>query len=206
MQVLYGWTLGVIEAVCLTLVSGFSGKSLPLSTAVCATVSFILVGMWRASTFVVCFAVDYIVHYGLSYIECHEDGTFNLGAGRQNRVRFAFFEMGISVIGGSITTIGASLFLFQCQLTFFAQFGRFMCTTIVISIVYANTVYMALLAIYGPEGNDGMLCAPASAPSTAQVADVRVADETGRAGVKKDESLAESAVRKAGDAEDEQWR
>lgn len=124
-MVVYGWTLGVIEAVCLTLVSGFS--------------------------------VDYIVHLGLSYIECKEDGAFGLGQGRQARVRFAFFEMGVSIFGGAVTTVGASIFLFFCYLTFFAQFGRFMCTTIVLSIVYANTLYAALLAWFGPEGDEGNL-------------------------------------------------
>jgi hypothetical protein len=94
MMTLYGWTLGVIESVCLTLVSGFS--------------------------------VDYVVHYGLSYIECQEDGAFNLGKGRQNRVRFAFFEMGVSVLGGSVTTIGASAFLFFCTIGLFQKFGIFM--------------------------------------------------------------------------------
>ena len=94
MMTLYGWTLGVIESVCLTLVSGFS--------------------------------VDYVVHYGLSYIECQEDGAFDLGKGRQNRVRFAFFEMGVSVIGGSVTTIGASAFLFFCTIGIFSKFGIFM--------------------------------------------------------------------------------
>lgn len=142
MMVLYGWTLGVIEAVCLTLVSGFS--------------------------------VDFIVHYGLSYIECHEDGTFDLGKGRQNRVRFAFFEMGVSVIGGSMTTIGASIFLFFCDLTIFSQFGRFMCTTIILSILYANTLYMASLSIAGPEGKQGQLCAASEGVDYANTA---VADE-----------------------------
>jgi predicted RND superfamily exporter protein len=136
-----------MEAVCLTLVSGFS--------------------------------VVFIVHYGLSYIECHEDGTFELGKGRQSRVRFAFFEMGVSVIGGAVTTIGASIFLFFCDLTIFAQFGRFMCTTIVLSILYANTLFMSILALLGPEGKQGQLCRGKSD------ADTTVADEPDDAGTSK---------------------
>ena len=127
MMVLYGWTLGVIEAVCLTLVSGF--------------------------------AVDYIVHFALSYIACKEDGTFGLGVGRANRVTFAFFEMGISVFSGSITTIGASCFLMLAQLVMFAQFGKFMCTTIVLALLYSNTLFMAMLSMCGPSGTAGSIYA-----------------------------------------------
>jgi len=120
-----GWTLGVIECISLTLVTGFS--------------------------------VDFIVHYGISYVECNESGRYGLGVGRAARTHHAFFEMGVSVLGGALTTLGASLFLFGCQLKFFSQFGNFICITVASSFFVANFFYMALCAVGGPEGAVGNL-------------------------------------------------
>merc|ERR1711871_394497 len=120
-----GWTLGVIECISLTLVTGFS--------------------------------VDFIVHYGISYVECRENGSYGLGVGRAARAHHAFFEMGVSVLGGAMTTLGASLFLFGCQLLFFSQFGNFICITVASSFFVANFFYMALCSVAGPEGAKGNL-------------------------------------------------
>ena len=67
----------------------------------------------------------------------------------------AFVEMGVSILGGGITTIGASIFLFMCYLSFFEQFGIFICSTIALSLLVSNTLYAALCFIAGPEGDTG---------------------------------------------------
>jgi protein dispatched 1 len=84
------------------------------------------------------FAVDYVVHLSHSYAQAYGSS----GA----RVETAFGEMGISVLHGMVTSVGASIPLFLCQLTFFRKFGTFMFLTISFSWLFANFVFMSALA------------------------------------------------------------
>jgi len=124
---IYGWEVGIIEAICAVLVVGFS--------------------------------VDYTVHLGISYVERRpgDDGKYNLGSTRNDRVTHAFFELGTSVAAGAMTTLGASLFLFACKVQFFKIFGIFICTVIFWSIVYSHALFMPLCALIGPVGSTGDL-------------------------------------------------
>jgi len=124
MMFLYGWELGIIEAICAVLVVGFS--------------------------------VDYAVHYGISYAERQDkSGQYNLGDTRDDKTLHSFFELGTSVVGGALTTFGASIFLFCCKQTFFRVFGIFLCTVIVGSFMFANFSFMPVLALVGPEKGRG---------------------------------------------------
>jgi protein dispatched 1 len=87
---------------------------------------------------VVGFAVDYVVHLSHSYAEAYGNSD--------SRLLTAFSEMGISVLHGMVTSIGASVPLFLCQLTFFRKFGTFMFLTISFSWLFANFVFMGALA------------------------------------------------------------
>jgi len=115
-MVLQGWALGPIEAICATIVVGFS--------------------------------VDYVVHYALAYVAAPDKK-------RAERVTFALSEVGISVMAGAITTLGASAFLLVTTLSFFSKFGIFMMSTIAFSLVVANVAFVALLALCGPENDVG---------------------------------------------------
>jgi protein dispatched 1 len=84
------------------------------------------------------FAVDYVVHLAHSYTHAYG----NSGA----RMKTAFSEMGISVLHGMVTSVGASVPLFLCQLTFFRKFGTFMFLTISFSWLFANFIFMSALA------------------------------------------------------------
>jgi predicted RND superfamily exporter protein len=119
---LYGWELGIIEAICAVLVVGFS--------------------------------VDYTVHYGIAYMERrpHHDGKYNLGVSREDRMQHSFFELGTSILGGTLTTLGASTFLFMCRVMFFRTFGIFIFTVIFWSFLFAHFFFMPLCALLGPEG------------------------------------------------------
>jgi len=127
---MYGWTLGVIEAICAVLVVGFS--------------------------------VDYTVHYGIAYVERRpeHDGKYNLGSARADRVTHSFFELGTSILGGSMTTLGASAFLFLCKVKFFQIFGIFMFTVIFWSALFAHLFFMPCCALFGPEGTAGDIWCP----------------------------------------------
>lgn len=84
------------------------------------------------------FSIDYVVHLAHSYTKGEGD-TFT-------RIRFAFEEMGISVLNGMLTSVGASIPMFFCSLTFFARFSFFLCSTIAFSWIFANFGFMSLLA------------------------------------------------------------
>jgi len=70
-------------------------------------------------------------------------------------VRTALGEMGITVLGGAITSLGASGMLFGCWLAFFQKFGGFMFGTILFSILWSLGFFMACMASFGPEKNFG---------------------------------------------------
>ena len=50
-------------------------------------------------------SVDYVVHLSADYIHSQEKG-------RSKRMQQAYKNMGISIVSGTITTMGSSLFLF----------------------------------------------------------------------------------------------
>lgn len=60
-------------------------------------------------------AVDYIVHMSAAIAHCE--------AGGQAAVQEALRNVGMSVISGAVTTIGASMFLLPCEMAVFQQFG-----------------------------------------------------------------------------------
>merc|ERR1712176_1128358 len=84
------------------------------------------------------FAVDYVVHLAHAYTTADGD--------TENRVIEAFSDLGISVFNGMVTSVGASIPLFLCQLQFFKKFGIFICLTIAFSWVFANFAFMSLIA------------------------------------------------------------
>jgi hypothetical protein len=101
---------------------------------------------------VVGFSVDFIVHYANSYVESPESLI-----SREEKTTRAMTEMGISILGGGLTTLLASLFLFGTTLQFFYKFGVFMMITVSFSLVYANFFFLPLLALVGPQGDTGNL-------------------------------------------------
>ena len=65
--------------------------------------------------------------------------------------------MGVSVVGGANTTLGASVMLTLCYLKFFSQFGTFMCITIALALVYSLLLFAALCRAFGADGERGSI-------------------------------------------------
>jgi len=84
------------------------------------------------------FSVDYVVHLAHAYKTA--------SGNTDERITAAFGDMGISVLNGMITSIGASIPLFFCQLQFFHKFGIFICLTIAFSWIFANFWFMSVVA------------------------------------------------------------
>ena len=131
----------------------------------CLTISLITVGVvgiiplagWKLGileslnlTLVVGLAVDYVVHLADGYVRSHK-------CSRADKVRETLGHVGISVLSGACTTIGASIFMLFARILFFFQFGIFMFCTIGLSIFYALFFFTTMLALVGPEGNTGSI-------------------------------------------------
>merc|ERR1712151_133017 len=73
------------------------------------------------------------------------------------KMQGALSTMGISVASGAITTMGAGLMLFMCDIAFFQQYGSFIFLVILISFLVALTNLPPLILILGPEGDRGKI-------------------------------------------------
>ena len=99
---------------------------------------------------VVGLSIDYVVHLAEGYRRSsHTD--------RLGRTHDMLQEIGVSVLSGAITTLGASAFLLFAQIVFFVQFGLFMFLTIMFSIAYALVMFTTFMALAGPENETGSL-------------------------------------------------
>lgn len=103
-------------------------------------------------------AVNYVVVIGLSIDYCvHMSQAYTLSHSTQRipRVIQTFEEMGVSVLSSSLSTLGASFFMFFAPVVFFVKFAAFIFVTISLSTLYSLTFFPALLAIVGPTGDFG---------------------------------------------------
>jgi len=101
---------------------------------------------------VVCvgFAVDYVVHLAAHFIHSkHSD--------RNTRVRESLRELGISIIGGSVTTVAATCVLFLTTLILFGKFAILVISTIVLSLLYSLGFFAALCHSLAPMSGLGDL-------------------------------------------------
>merc|ERR1711959_17624 len=92
------------------------------------------------------FSVDYVVHLAHSFVQAEKKE-------RLDKVRSALDEIGVSVLGGMLTSASAAVALMLCQLQFFYKFGVFLMLTVSISWVWANVAFMASMALFGPDSS-----------------------------------------------------
>lgn len=87
------------------------------------------------------FSVDYVVHLAHAYVHAEKNE-------RSDKVRSALDEIGVSVLGGMLTSASAAVALMLCQLQFFHKFGVFLILTVSISWIWANVAFMASMALF----------------------------------------------------------
>merc|ERR1712118_327904 len=90
------------------------------------------------------FSVDYVVHPAHAYVHAEKKE-------RSDKVRSALDEIGVSVLGGMLTSASAAVALMLCQLQFFHKFGVFLMLTVSMSWIWANVAPMASMALFGPD-------------------------------------------------------
>jgi predicted RND superfamily exporter protein len=99
---------------------------------------------------VVCvgFAVDYVVHLAAHFVH-------SKAKDRNGKIRESLREIGISILSGSVTTIGATGTLFICTLMIFHKFAMLVIWTIILSTFYSLAFFSAICHTFGPMGNFG---------------------------------------------------
>ena len=97
------------------------------------------------------FSVDFVVHVAIAYVEA--DILLN----RYEKTKKALGEMGISVLGATITTGMSSFIMAFCPMIPFSKIGIFILFDISVSLLFAVGLFPAMLATFGPEGNSGSI-------------------------------------------------
>lgn len=94
------------------------------------------------------FSVDYIIHFSADYIHSKENT-------RELKMQQSLRQMGISIFGGYITTLGSGVFLVTCQFSFFYKFGQTISLTVTFAFLISTFTFSALMKAMGPEGKQG---------------------------------------------------
>jgi len=151
--------IGLAFIVLCVATNNIIAASLAVATIIlvcCCVLGSMVFGGWELGnmesiclTILAGFCVDYIVHLAHSYMECPDRSS------REARLRYSVGHMGVSVLSGALTSLGASLLLFFCTLQFFSTFGTFFFGTIFLAWAWANFFFLPALGTVGPEGIQG---------------------------------------------------
>lgn len=107
------------------------------------------------SIMIVGLSVDYTVHLGHMYTYAGSEEGLET---RDERFQYAVLTMGMTVIAGGSTTLGAGIFLFGAQITFFTKMAILLTLTVTFSLFYSFFFMMALASWVGPEGTYARVC------------------------------------------------
>lgn len=97
------------------------------------------------------FSFDYVAHLANAYTESDK------GVSRVERTRSALTELGISVLAGAISTLGAASMLFFAIVVFFTKIGVLIVATIALALIWSLGFFPAFLHAFGPTKNMGEL-------------------------------------------------
>jgi hypothetical protein len=157
------WALAFSVCGCFAIVLIFTGNLLvSIYTVVTTVLAVALLFFWIICVFewefgailaiglttFVGMAVDYTVHTSHAYHT--SDKPF-----RRGRATDAMRRLGPAIVGGALTTGGATSFLFPCWIYPFFQLGVMLCLNTVITLFLTFFFLVPLLMICGPVGNCG---------------------------------------------------
>lgn len=93
-------------------------------------------------------SVDYVIHLASDYKHsAHES--------RYDKMKQAYSEMGVSIMSGTITTLGCGSALFGGQMVTFQKFAVIISSTISISFICSMLLFGAFCHVLGPQGGFG---------------------------------------------------
>jgi hypothetical protein len=117
---------------------------------------FVLMGWALGAVEAICLSimvglsVDYALHLGHAYVNSpYYD--------RRHRSMMAVVEVGGSVLGASITTMGSMIVLIFCTIFTFKVIGTIMLMTVLWSISSSLGILICLMSAIGPQGTSGNL-------------------------------------------------
>merc|ERR1719217_1045886 len=128
-----------------------------ISSIVASVMAFMFCLGWRLGVLealvlvmVIGLSVDYVVHMADAYLEAPAED-------RLERTRFMLVRMGLAVVNGGVTTLGAAGFMCATYITFFQKFGVVILVTVFQSLVTSLFFFSAMMALVGPEGTSGKI-------------------------------------------------
>merc|ERR1712196_726631 len=89
------------------------------------------------------FSVDYTVMLAATYMKAQPVSRFG-------KMQFSLAALGMSILGGSITTAGAAAFLALGVILFFKKFALVMALTISYSLLWSLLFFPAAMMVVGP--------------------------------------------------------
>ena len=95
-------------------------------------------------------AVDYVVHLAEGY-------HLSFQPSRRLKAKDTLDHLGVSVLCGAGTTLGAAFFMLFGKIQFFLQFGTFLFCTIGFALLFSLCFFINFMALFGPQGNTGSL-------------------------------------------------
>jgi len=126
-----------------------------ISSIVCSVMAFMFFMGWKLGVLealvlvmVIGLSVDYVVHMADAYLEAP-------AADRFERTKFMLVRMGLAVVNGGVTTLGAAGFMCATYITFFQKFGVVILVTVFQSLVTSLFFFSAMMALVGPQGTFG---------------------------------------------------
>ncbi len=143
--------VGVTANVMVAILATFCVTVVIFATLACIILAGFKNGMYESifTILVVGMAIDYAVHLAHFYNEA--------GGSRYEKAQAALHGVGVSVLGGAITTMGAGVPLFFCVVIFLwtlANYVFFLATT---AIFLSFTFLLPVFMICGPQGQQGDL-------------------------------------------------
>lgn len=97
------------------------------------------------------FSVDYVLHLGTDFMHSPAET-------REDKMRQSYKEMGVSILSGSITTIGCGFWLLFAQVIMFKIFGFVIVLTIIIAFFMSMGTFGAMMHALGPEKDFCTIC------------------------------------------------
>ena len=95
-------------------------------------------------------SVDYILHAAHGYSESKK-------ITRKDKVTDSLTRLGISIVGGGLTTAGSCIFLFFCHIFLFVQLGVMLFFNCLIALFFAQFFLSSALMVIGPLEDQGTI-------------------------------------------------
>jgi protein dispatched 1 len=145
------WATKSVVTTCAAIFSIMCSVSCVIGTMVAAGMEL---GFMESIcvTVIVGLAVDYVVHYAIAYTQVYDfQNAENLPAQKivNNAVIGCLTELGVSVLGGSSSTFGSSLFLMFCVIKYLQLFGYFLAMVIGYSLIMSSVLFPVILSFVG---------------------------------------------------------